>query len=302
MREIGIIGLGRMGLGIGRRLKGRGWRVLGYDREESARERAREGGIESFEDLESLCKAFSKGKLIWIMVPARTVDEVIGSVKRFLSEGDILIDGGNSFYKDSERRAKELSEIGVHFLDVGVSGGVWGEEQGYCLMVGGEEEVFKGIEDLFKDLAYEGDGYSYVGGNGAGHFVKMVHNGIEYGMMQAIAEGFELLGKSHYGLDLMEIARIYTKGSVIRSWLMELTYLAFRDFGKELKEIEPYVEDSGEGRWTVQTAVELGVPLWVIADSLFNRFRSRESDSLRDKLLAALRYEFGRHEVKRKDG
>lgn len=301
MKEIGIVGLGRMGLGIGRRLVRRGWRVFGYDRSEEARKRAEEGGIEVFEDVDFLCGEFSDRKLIWIMVPAKAVDEAIVSLKPNLVEGDIVIDGGNSYYKDSVRRFNELSRIGVHFLDVGVSGGVWGEEQGYCLMIGGEESVFREIEELFKDLSYGGDGYGYMGRAGSGHFVKMVHNGIEYGMMQAIAEGFELMKESEFDLNLEEVARVYTRGSVIRSWLIDLTHKALKDF-RGLEGIEPYVEDSGEGRWTVQTAVELGVPLWVIADSLFNRFRSRQSDSFRDKLLAALRYEFGRHEVKRKDG
>ncbi len=301
MKEIGIVGLGRMGSGIGRRLLKKGWTVFGYDRSEESLRRAEKDGIEVFESLEFLCGSFSDRKLIWIMVPAGVVDNVLKELKNCLTEGDIVIDGGNSFYKDSVRRFNELSRMGVHFLDVGVSGGVWGEEQGYCLMIGGEEEVFKEIENLFRDLAYEGDGYAYMGRSGAGHFVKMIHNGIEYGMMQAIAEGFELMRESDYDLDLKEVARVYTKGSVIRSWLMDLTYRSFEDFG-DLKDIEPFVQDSGEGRWTVQTAVELGVPLWVIADALFNRFRSRQSDSFRDKLLSALRYEFGRHEVKKKDG
>ncbi|EDP76449.1 phosphogluconate dehydrogenase (NAD(+)-dependent, decarboxylating) [Hydrogenivirga sp. 128-5-R1-1] len=300
VREIGIIGLGRMGLGIGKRLVGKGWRVFGYDPSEEARERAEEGGIESFEELSFLCGEFTDRKLLWIMVPHTAVDGVISSLREELVEGDVVIDGGNSFYKDSVRRFNDLSRMGVHFLDVGVSGGVWGEEQGFCLMVGGEEKVFRELEELFIDLSYGGDGYAYMGRAGSGHFVKMVHNGIEYGMMQAIAEGFELMKESDYDLDLEEVARVYTRGSVIRSWLMELTHKSLRDFG-DLKGIEPYVQDSGEGRWTVQTAVELGVPVWVISDALFNRFRSRQNDSFRDKLLAALRYEFGRHEVKKKD-
>ena len=301
MREIGIVGLGRMGLGIGRRLVRKGWKVFGYDPSQEARERAEEGGIEAFEDVSFLCGEFTDRKILWIMVPADVVDKSISSLKPDLVEGDIVIDGGNSFYKDSVRRFNDLSRMGVHFLDVGVSGGVWGEEQGYCMMIGGLENVFREIEDLFKDLAYEGDGYAYMGRAGAGHFVKMVHNGIEYGMMQAIAEGFELMKESDYNLDLEEVARVYTKGSVIRSWLMDLTHQSFKDFG-DLRDLEPVVQDSGEGRWTLQTAVELGVPVWVIADALFNRFRSRQSDSFRDKLLSALRYEFGRHEVKKKNG
>ncbi len=299
-KEIGIIGLGRMGLGIGRRLVRKGWKVFGYDLSQEARDKAEEGGIEAFEDVSFLCGEFTDRKLLWIMVPAHVVDKAISSLKPELVEGDIVIDGGNSFYKDSVRRFNDLSRMGVHFIDVGVSGGVWGEEQGYCMMVGGEEEVFKEIEELFRDLAYEGDGYAYMGRAGAGHFVKMVHNGIEYGMMQAIAEGFELMKESDYELDLEEVARVYTKGSVIRSWLMDLTHQSFKDFG-DLSDLEPFVQDSGEGRWTLQTAVELGVPVWVIADALFNRFRSRQRDSFRDRLLSALRYEFGRHEVKKRN-
>ncbi len=300
MGEIGILGLGRMGLGIGRRLKRKGWRVMGYDPSEEARKRAEESGIETFDEVEFLCGEFAEERVIWIMVPHTAVDEVIDQIKPHLLEGDIVIDGGNSFFKDSVRRAEELKRIGVYFLDVGVSGGVWGEEEGYCLMVGGEEVAFRKIEKLFKDLAYGGDGYAYLGRSGAGHFVKMVHNGIEYGMMQAIAEGFELMKESGFDLDLKEVARLFRRGSVIRSWLMDLTERAFEDFG-DLEELEPYVEDSGEGRWTVQTAVELGVPLWVIGSSLFTRFRSRQEGSFRDRLLAALRFEFGRHPVKRKD-
>jgi 6-phosphogluconate dehydrogenase len=301
MREIGVLGLGRMGLGIGRRLKARGWRVMGYDPSPEARERAEASGIEVFEEVEFLCGEFSEEKLLWIMVPHTAVDQVLALIKPHLVEGDVVIDGGNSYYKDSVRRAEDLRRIGVHFLDVGVSGGVWGEKEGYCLMVGGEREVFGRLEHLFRDLSYGGDGYAYLGRSGSGHFVKMVHNGIEYGMMQAIAEGFELMKESEFELDLKEVARVFRRGSVIRSWLMDLTEKALEDF-KYLEGIGPYVEDSGEGRWTVQTALDLGVPLWVISASLFTRFRSRQENSFRDRLLAALRYEFGGHPVKRRDG
>lgn len=299
MKEIGIVGLGRMGLGIGERLKDRGWEVFGYDKDETALSRAEDRGLEVFENLEFLCGEFSGRKLLWIMVPADRVDDVLGEVKGFLAEGDTVIDGGNSYYEDSVRRFEELKSIGVDFLDVGVSGGVWGKEEGYCLMVGGRREVFEDIETLFSDLSWKGRGYAFLGGPGAGHFAKMVHNGIEYGMMQAIGEGFELLKESPYDYDLMEVARLFTEGSVIRSWLMELTHRAFADFG-DLKDLEPVVQDSGEGRWALHTAVRLGVPVWVMADALFSRFRSRQSASFRDKLIAALRYEFGGHKVKRK--
>lgn len=289
-----------MGAGIGRRLKAKGWRVAGYDVSEDIRRKLREGGIEVFDEIADLCKWFKGKRLIWIMVPANVVDDALESLKPFLRSGDILIEGGNSYFRDSIRRYEELKSRGVDFLDVGVSGGVWGEKEGYCLMIGGERKVFLEVENLFKDLAYGEDGYGYVGKPGSGHFVKMVHNGIEYGMMQAIAEGFELMKESDFDLDLEEVARIYTRGSVIRSWLMDLTYKAFKDF-KGLEGIEPYVEDSGEGRWTVLEGVRTGVPLWVIADALWGRFRSRQSNSFRDKLLAALRFEFGGHTVKRKE-
>ncbi len=301
MREIGIIGLGRMGLGISSRLKKKGWKVIGYDVNREKRERAEKESISTAGSPKDLCESFSNRKLIWIMVHAGVVEETIDSLKPFLSEGDILIDGGNSYFRDSIRRYEELKKLGVRFLDVGVSGGIWGEEQGYCLMIGGDKETFEEVEELFKDLAYEENGYGYMGKAGSGHFVKMVHNGIEYGMMQAIAEGFEFMKESEFGLDLKEVAKLYAKGSVIRSWLMELTYKAFQDF-KDLEDIEPYVGDSGEGRWMVIEAVNMGVPLWVIADSLFNRFSSRQRESFRDKLLSALRYEFGRHRVIRKGG
>ena len=300
MREIGVVGLGRMGSGIAKRLKTKGWRVAGYDVSEESRRQARDAGIETHSTPEELCQWFSDRKLLWIMVPAQVVDSALQSLAPFLEEGDTLIEGGNSYFRDSIRRYRELAERGIRFLDVGVSGGVWGEREGYCLMIGGDREVFEEVEDLFRDLAYEGDGYGYVGAPGSGHFVKMVHNGIEYGMMQAIAEGFELMKESEFDLDLEEVARIYTRGSVIRSWLMDLTYKAFKDF-KGLEGIEPYVEDSGEGRWTILEAVHSGVPVWVMADALWGRFRSRQRDSFRDKLLAALRFEFGGHTVKRKE-
>jgi len=266
MREIAIVGLGRMGSGIAKRLKLKGWRVAGYDVSEESRRKAQEEGIETCETPQELCRWFSNRRLIWIMVPAEVVDSAIGDLEPHLSAGDTLIEGGNSYFRDSIRRHRELSRKGIRFLDVGVSGGVWGEREGYCLMIGGDEEVFREVEDLFRDLAYGGDGYGYVGASGSGHFVKMVHNGIEYGMMQAIAEGFELMKES-----------------------------------EGLEGIEPYVEDSGEGRWTVLEAVRSGVPIWVMADALWGRFRSRQRDSFRDKLLAALRFEFGGHRVKRKE-
>ncbi|MFN4319670.1 MAG: phosphogluconate dehydrogenase (NAD(+)-dependent, decarboxylating) [Aquificaceae bacterium] len=292
-----MIGLGRMGLGMSRRLSKKGYEVWGYDASAEVRERAREY-IKVLESLEELNR--EKGKVLWLMVPYQAVDEVIEGLRPYLKEEDILVDGGNSPYRESQRRAEFLKALGVYFLDVGVSGGVYGEEMGYCLMVGGERKAFERIEPLLRDLSYEGKGYAYLGPSGAGHFAKMVHNGIEYAFMQAIGEGFELLKESGFNYDLKEVARIYNTGSVIRSWLMELTQRVFEDFG-DLEDLQAYVEDKGEGRWTVEEAIKRAVPVPTIAEALFARFRSRQKNSFRDRLLAGLRYEFGRHSVKRKD-
>ncbi len=293
--NIFMIGLGRMGLGMSRRLLSKGHKVAGYDANPEARERAR-AYMEVLESLEGL----SGQKLVWLMVPHEVVDKVLEDIKPYLQEGDIVVDGGNSFYKDSQRRAEALKDMGVYFLDVGVSGGVYGEELGYCLMVGGDRSAFERIEPILRDLSYEGRGYAYLGSSGAGHFAKMVHNGIEYAFMQAIGEGFELLKESGFEYDLKEVARIYNTGSVIRSWLMELTQKVFEDF-RDLQELKPYVEDTGEGRWTVEEAIKRAVPVPTIAEALFARFRSRQDNSFRDRLLAGLRFEFGRHQVKKKD-
>ncbi|MCS6998499.1 MAG: decarboxylating 6-phosphogluconate dehydrogenase [Aquificaceae bacterium] len=290
-----MIGLGRMGLGMSRRLAKKGHQVVGYDADPQARERAK-AQLMVIENLVALGEEAQK--VLWLMVPHVVVDEVLQSLEPYLREGDVVIDGGNSYYKDSQRRAESLRGMGVYFLDAGVSGGVYGEELGYCLMVGGERSAFERVEELFKDLSYEGVGYAHLGPSGAGHFAKMVHNGIEYAFMQAIGEGFELLKESGFGYDLKEVARIYNTGSVIRSWLMELTQRVFEDFGG-LESLKPYVEDTGEGRWTVEEAINRAVPVPTIAEALFARFRSRQENSFRDRLLAGLRYEFGRHEVKR---
>jgi len=283
-------------LGISSSLSPPPHEVWGYDVSLETRERAKEH-IRVLEGLEELKD--QEEKIIWLMVPHEVVDEAINSLRPYLKTGNIIIDGGNSYYKDSQRRAKELKEIGVYFLDVGVSGGVYGEELGYCLMVGGERVALERVESLLKDLSFEGRGYAYLGQSGAGHFAKMVHNGIEYAFMQAIGEGFELLKESGFNYDLKEVARIYNTGSVIRSWLMELTQKVFEDFG-DLEALEAYVEDTGEGRWTVEEAIKRAVPMPTIAEALFARFRSRQKNSFRDRLLAGLRYEFGRHQVKKK--
>ncbi|GAB6065314.1 decarboxylating 6-phosphogluconate dehydrogenase [Aquifex pyrophilus] len=299
-KEVLLIGLGRMGGAIAHRLKNLSWRVVGYAKTKESRERARkELGIEVIEDYEEFGR-FEGERLFWIMVPHTAVDEVLNRLKLLLKEGDTVVDGGNSFYKDSVRRYEELSKLGVNFLDVGVSGGVLGKGKGFSLMIGGDEEAFRKWEHLFRDLAYEGKGYAYLGKSGAGHYAKMVHNGIEYGIMEAIGEGFELLKESPYDYDLKEVARVYKEGSIIRSFLMELLEKAFQEFGN-LEEVEGYVEDSGEGRWCVKEAVDRGVSLNVIANSLFGRFDSRKKDIFRNKVLAVLRYEFGRHPFRKKD-
>lgn len=299
MAEIFFVGLGRMGKGLGKRLAQREHKVGGYDPEEENRKIASQHFL-TFDSLSKVKDFFEGRRVVWIMVPHSAVDDVLRQLEDLLEEGDIVIDGGNSHYKESQRRYENLKAKGIHFLDVGVSGGVYGEELGYCLMVGGDKPAFDFVEPILKDLSYQGEGYAYLGRSGAGHFAKMVHNGIEYAMMQAIGEGFELLKESGFDYDLKEVARIYNTGSVIRSWLMELTQRSFEEFGT-LEDIKPYVEDTGEGRWTTLSAVELGVPVPVIALSLFMRFRSRQENSFRDRLLAVLRYQFGRHDIKKNE-
>ncbi len=245
-----VIGLGRMGGGIIRRLRSKGHQVAGYDRDEKVRELLKDTA-HILDDLSQLKDFFGdQKKFVWLMVPHEVVDEVLDELAPFLSEGDVVVDGGNSFYRDSQKRYQKLKERGIYFLDVGVSGGVYGEQVGYCLMVGGDKEAFEFIEDVLKDLSYEGRGYAYLGKAGAGHFAKMVHNGIEYAIMEAIGEGFELLKESEFGYDLSQVASIYNAGSVIRSWLMELTQKVFEEFG-DLEDLKAYVEDTGEGRWSI---------------------------------------------------
>jgi len=296
--KLGMVGLGRMGMNMARRLIRGGHRVVAFNRSpEKTEALAREGAIPAF-SLPELTGALEPPRVVWIMLPAGPpVDAAIETLSPHLAAGDILVDGGNTHYPDDRRRAASLGKEGIHYLDAGVSGGIWGLEKGYCLMVGGEPESFRRLEPLFRTLAPEG-GCLYCGGHGAGHFVKMVHNGIEYGMMQAYAEGFEILSASAYGegLDYGAIAGLWNRGSVVRSWLLELLEGAFRK-DPRLEGIRGFVEDSGEGRWTVQQAVDSGVPADVIALSLFRRFRSRQEDTFADRVLAALRREFGGHAV-----
>jgi len=296
--QVAMVGLGRMGMNMARRLLRGGHEVVAFNRTPAKTEEiVKEGALGAF-SLEELVEKLSTPRALWMMLPAGpTVDEYVRGFRDLLSPGDIVIDGGNTHYKDDLHRSRLLEEKGIHFMDAGVSGGIWGLEVGYCLMVGGEKKVFERLEPLFKTLAPE-EGYLYCGPVGAGHFVKMVHNGIEYGMMQAYAEGFDILEASPYAqfLDYADLAHLWNRGSVIRSWLLELAEAAFRKDGR-LSQIKGYVEDSGEGRWMVNQAVETGVSAPVIALSLMQRFRSRKEDTFSDKVLAALRREFGGHGV-----
>ena len=298
--RVAMIGLGKMGGNMTARLLERRHEVVAFDRSPDAVARATALGARAATDLASIVSQLSAPRVIWIMVPAGApVDETIDALVPQLSKGDVIIDGGNSRFHDTLRRARALATRGIEFVDAGTSGGIWGKENGYCLMVGGSERAVKLCEPLFTALAQEG-GYAHVGPSGAGHYVKMVHNGIEYGLLQAYAEGFEILHASKdFKLDLHQIAAVWNHGSVVRSWLNELAELAFaRD--ASLSALRGYVEDSGEGRWTVQEATDLDVPAPVIALSLIMRLRSRQEDSFGAKVIAALRNEFGGHAVKSK--
>ena len=298
--RVAMIGLGKMGGNMTARLLERRHEVVAFDRSPDAVARATALGARGATDLASIVSQLSAPRVIWIMVPAGApVDETIDALVPQLSKGDVIIDGGNSRFHDTLRRARALATRGLEFVDAGTSGGIWGKENGYCLMVGGSERAVKLCEPLFTALAQEG-GYAHVGPSGAGHYVKMVHNGIEYGLLQAYAEGFEILHASKdFKLDLHQIAAVWNHGSVVRSWLNELAELAFaRD--ASLSALRGYVEDSGEGRWTVQEATDLDVPAPVIALSLIMRLRSRQEDSFGAKVIAALRNEFGGHTVKSK--
>jgi len=296
--KLTMIGLGRMGMNMAKRLLKGGHQVVAYNRSpEKTNQLVEDGAIGAY-SLYEVAENLSTPRIVWVMLPAgQVVDDHIHQLKDLLSPGDIVIDGGNTYYKDDIRRAKLLDGKDIRFMDVGVSGGIWGLKIGYCLMIGGDKETFKQLEPIFKSLAPE-EGYLYCGATGAGHFVKMVHNGIEYGMMQAYGEGFEILEASDYSecFNYAEIAHLWNQGSVVRSWLLELAEEAFRKNAK-LTDIKGYVEDSGEGRWTIQQALDSGVPANVITLSLLRRFRSRQEDPFTDRVLAALRREFGGHAV-----
>src|SRR5262245_33283438 len=296
--QLAMIGLGRMGGNIVERLLKHGHEVVAWDRTPATVEHYRQAGATGCTDLADLASKLRTPRTIWIMVPAGApVDSTIDTLVPKLSKGDVIIDGGNSNFHDTMRRAKALAEKGIEFVDSGTSGGIWGLENGYCLMVGGSSKAVKQCEPIFRDLAPP-DGYAHVGPSGAGHYVKMVHNGIEYGMLQAYGEGYEILHASKdFELDLHQIAAVWQHGSVVRSWMNELAERAFeRD--ADLSELKGFVADSGEGRWTVQEAMDLDVPAPVITLSLQMRFRSRQPDTFSGKVIAALRNEFGGHAVK----
>ncbi|MCB0269641.1 MAG: decarboxylating 6-phosphogluconate dehydrogenase [Calditrichaeota bacterium] len=297
--KIAMIGLGKMGGNMTTRLIRDGHEVVVFDLNADAVKEAVNNGAIAAKDMQDLTGKLPGRKVVWMMVPAgEIVDRVIQSLLPHLSAGDIIVDGGNSNWHDTRKRAEDLNEKGIKYIDCGTSGGVWGLANGYCLMYGGEKEACQHIEPALKTLAPE-NGYLHCGPNGSGHFVKMVHNGIEYGMMQAYAEGFEIMEKSPYDLDLRAISNVWQYGSVVRSWLLELAERAFADDPK-LESIKDFVPDSGEGRWTVQAAIDFDVPAPVITHSLFARFRSRQEESFGNKVLAALRNQFGGHAVKRK--
>jgi len=300
--ELGIIGLGRMGANMAERLLKGGHRVVGYARSPESVERVVQKGADGVHSLEELVTKLSPPRAIWLMIPAgKPVDLTIEALIPLLDKEDVIIDGGNSFYKDTMRRAVRLKEKSVHYVDAGTSGGIWGLSEGYSLMVGGEKEIVENLRPIFETLAPAPDrGWNYVGPNGAGHFVKMIHNGIEYGLMQAYAEGFALLKKKEeFKLDLHQVAEVWRYGSVIRSWLLDLASDALKE-NPELEGIEPYVFESGEGRWTVFEAIEQSLAAPVITLSLLQRFLSREEEGFSNKLLAMLRKKFGGHDVKEK--
>ena len=299
--ELGMIGLGRMGGNMVQRLLKGGHRVVTYDTSSDAVSASQSQGAVGAATLEEFVGRVAPPRVIWAMLPhGQPTEDTIDRLFPLLSPGDVVLDGGNANYKDSVRRADKLAAHGIDFMDVGISGGIWGLADGYSLMIGGKEEVFRRLEPIFQTLAPGADrGYGHMGPAGAGHFVKMVHNGVEYGLMEAYAEGFEILAaKEEFDLDLTRIANTWRYGSVVRSWLLDLVVSALEE-DPTLANLDAYVEDSGEGRWTVQESVDLGVPAPVITLALLQRFRSRQPQPFGAKLLAALRNRFGGHQVRR---
>lgn len=297
--QIGLVGLGKMGFNLALNFKSKGFDVVAFDVNKSATERISKQGITTAPALSDMALALNGRKIIWLMVPAgHVVDVVLNNLKNYLNADDIIIDGGNSHFKDTVARARDLEKMGVHLLDCGTSGGVNGALHGVCTMIGGKREIFQVCESLFKAISVP-EGYLYCGKTGSGHFTKMIHNGIEYGMMQAIAEGFDVLHRYDSELDVAAVAKVWNHGSVVRSWLMELTQSALEK-DKNLESIKGIMHSSGEGKWTVETALEMGVPTPVITMSLLMRYRSQTEDTFAGKIVASLRNEFGGHEVEKK--
>ena len=301
--KLGFVGLGRMGFNMVTRLARDGHQVIATTRNQATvAEIAQEPNVTGAANLAEMVGQLEAPRAVWVMVTSGApTDKIIGDVADLLEPGDCIVDAGNTNFRDSIRHSQELSAKGIEFMDEGTSGGIWGLQNGYCLMIGGQKETFERLQPAFKSLAPPNDGYLHCGPAGAGHFVKMIHNGIEYGMMQAFGEGFEILEKSQFDVDLQKVAHLWNQASVVRSWLCELAELAFADDPK-LEKIRGYVEDSGEGRWTIQEAINLDVPAPVITLSLFERFHSRQDDSFSAKVLAALRNQFGGHAVRSAEG
>jgi 6-phosphogluconate dehydrogenase len=298
--ELGFVGLGKMGLNMVARLVAGGQQVVGYDQHADAVEQATVAGARGAASLDALVSQLTPPRAVWVMVPAGPPTEsVVSALSSVLSVGDVIVDGGNTNFRDDVRRAGDLQAKGLHYIDAGTSGGIWGRQEGYCLMVGGEEDVCRRLEPIFRTLAPEA-GYLHVGAHGAGHYVKMVHNAIEYGLMQAYAEGFHLMHEGAYPIDVAAVASLWMHGSVVRSWLLELTARAL-EADPHLEHLEAFVEDSGEGRWTMHEAIDRAVPVPGLTAALFTRFRSREDNPFAERLLAALRQQFGGHAVRKRD-
>jgi len=296
--QIGFVGLGRMGLNMVTRLTQAGHEVAAYDRSADAVARAEAAGARGVDSLDALVGALAAPRAVWVMVPAgEPTESTVNALAERLAASDVVIDGGNTNFHDDVRRAGVLASKGIQYIDAGTSGGIWGLQEGYCLMVGGDADACGRLEPIFLSLAPE-HGYLRVGGHGAGHYVKMIHNGIEYGLMQAYAEGFELMDASEYDIDLAAVAALWNHGSVVRSWLLELAARALAE-DKTLADLKGYVEDSGEGRWTLQEAIERAVPMPALTTAVFTRFRSREDNPFAERMLAALRNQFGGHAVKK---
>lgn len=296
--KVGLVGLGKMGINLGQNLLDQRHDVVAFDVNSNAVEQMKEYGASGVSSLQELVQSLETPRVVWLMVPHTVVDSVISEISPLLAEGDIVIEAGNSHYKESIRRYNELKENKIRFMDVGTSGGMEGARNGACYMIGGDREAWEIVEPIFRDTAVE-NGYLYAGEAGSGHFLKMVHNGIEYGMMAAIGEGFEVLEKSQFDYDYEKVARVWNNGSVIRSWLMELTENAFSKDAK-LDDIKGVMNSSGEGKWTVETALDLQTATPVIAMSLLMRYRSLEDDTFTGKVVSALRNEFGGHAVEKK--